>query len=248
MSRLRFRGREGIPPVMFILIIVAGAVLLFEFVVPRVIESQLEDSIKSGSGVDMVESVRVRIRTFPAISLVSSGRVDSISIDCRGIIVEGFRIESLIADAKDIVIRTQALTGERNLVLSHIGQGQAEVVLTEDDLNRYVSGLEDVPKSVSVELRQGTVAVTGHVNVAGIDIPVNVDGKFVAEEGGTHLSYAINHIRVGNATLPSIISEGLLRGLDFSLDMSGLPIPVVISDIIMEDKIVRIIGRTLSDA
>jgi len=153
-----------------------------------------------------------------------------------------------MVDARDILIDMQALKEEGRFSLSHIGQGQAQLVISQDDLNRYVSGLEGVPKSVLIELSPGRVAVKGDVSVAGIDIPVNLHGEFVAVRGGARLRYEISDIQVGGARLPSIISDGLMRGLDFSLDMSSLPIPVIISDISMEDKIVRITGRTPSNA
>jgi len=66
---------------MFILVVVICIVLVLELTVPRIIASQLEDAIESS--VDKIESVRVRLRAFPAINLLSSGAVNSISIDCR---------------------------------------------------------------------------------------------------------------------------------------------------------------------
>ncbi len=246
MSGLRDLRTEGVPPIIIALIIVLGVVLVFEFAVPRIVASRLENAIQSN--VDSVDYVRVRLRSFPAVNLISSGKVNSVSMNCRGLFIEGLRIESLMVDARDILIDMQALREESRFSLSHIGQGQAELVIGQDDLNRYVSGLKGVPKSVLIELSPGRVSVKGDVSVAGIDIPVNLDGEFVAEENGTRLSYEINNIQVGGARLPSIISDGLMRGLDFSLDMSSLPIPVIISDISMEDKIVRITGRTPSDA
>lgn len=245
MSGLRDLRTEGVPPIIIALIIVLGALLVFELAVPRMIASRLENAVRSS--VDSIDYVRVRLRSFPAINLISSGRVNSVSMNCKGLFIEGLRIESLMVDASDILIDMQALREESRFSLSHIGQGQAELVIGQDDLTRYVHGLKGVPESVLIELSPGRVGVKGDVSVAGIDIPVNLDGEFVAERNGTRLSYQINNIQVGGARLPSIIRDGLMRGLDFSLDMSSLPIPVIISDISMEDKIVRIIGRTLSD-
>ncbi|GEM_PF-746331 len=245
MSRLKYRRRGGTSLVIIILSVVIGIALIFELAVPRIIESRLEDAIRSS--VDRIESVRIRLRTFPVISLVSSGSVDSISIDCKGLFMEGLRVDSLVVDARDILVHMQALTGEGRFALSRVGQGQAEVVITENDLNRYIRGLEGVPESVLVELSPGRVTVRGSVSVVGIEIPVSLDGTFVAEGGGTWLRYAVDHIQAGNTTLPYTISDGLLRGLDFSLDMTDLPVPMMISHISIEDKAVRIIGRTLDD-
>lgn len=246
MSGLRELRTEGVPPIMIALIIVFGIVLVFELAVPRIIASHLENALQSS--VDSIDYVRVRLRSFPAIRLITSGKVKSVSINCEGLFVEGLRIESLMVDASDILIDMQALREERSFSLSHIGQGQAELVIDQNDLTSYVRGLKGVPKSVLIELSPGRVTVKGDVSVAGIDIPVNLDGEFVQEQRGTRLSYQINNIQVGGARLPSIISDGLMRSLDFSLDMSSLPIPVIISDISMEDRIVRITGRTPGNA
>jgi hypothetical protein len=239
-------GIEGVPPIIVALIIVLAAVLAFELAIPRLIASRLENAIQAS--VESIDYVRVCLRSFPAINLISSGKVNSVGIDCKGLFIEGLRIESVIVDASDILIDMKALREESRFSLSHIGQGQAELVIGQDDLNRYVSGLKGVPDSVVIELSPGRVVVKGDVSVAGIGIPVSVDGKFVADREGTRLGYEISDIHVGGARLPSIISDGLMRGLDFSVDMSSLPVPVIISDISMEDKIVRITGRTLSHA
>ena len=241
---LKYRGREGLPLLIAALIVVVGVVLVFELAVPRVIGSRLEDAI--ASDVDSIESVRVRLRTFPAINLISSGSVNSINIDCKGLCMDGLRVDSLMVRASDIVIDMQTLTEERRLALTHVEQGRAEVILTEDDLNTYVHGLEGVPSSIRVQLDPGMVTVKGYVNVAGLDVGVSLDGTFVVKEDATGVSYAISRVQVGNTILPSFVNEGLLGSFDFSLDMSSLPIPVMISDISIEDKLVRIIASTLS--
>ncbi len=245
MSGLTNLRTESLPPIIIALIIGLGAVLVLELAIPHVIASRLENAIRSS--VDSVDCVRVQLRSFPAINLISYGKVKSVSMNCRGLLIEGLRIESLMVDASDILIDMQALRDESRFSLSHVGQGRAELVISQDDLNRYVNVLKGVPKSVLVELSPGRVSIKGDVSVAGIDIPVSLDGEFVADQNGTRLSYEIKNIHLGGARLPSIIRDGLMRGLDFSLDMSSLPIPVIISEINMEDGIVRIVGRTPDD-
>lgn len=242
--RFKYRRKEGLSPLIAILAVAAAVILMLELAAPRIIESRLEDVI--ASNVDAVDYVRVRLRTFPAVNVISSGRVNNMSIDCRGISVDGLRVDSLSVEARAILLDLHALAEERRVVLSQVEEGRVTISLTEDDLNLYIHKLEDVPSSVRIQLESGMAVVSGYVNVAGIDIGVNVSGTFVVKDG-TRLGYVINQIQVGNAILPSVISNGLLGVFDFSLDMSGLPVSLVISDITIEDRIVRIIGRTLSD-
>jgi hypothetical protein len=242
---LKYRRREGFPLLIPGLTVVICVLLVFELVIPRVIGSRLENAI--ASDVDSIESVRVRLRTFPVINLISSGSVNSMNIDCKGLCSNGLRIDTLMVRASGILIDMQALTEEGRLALSRIEQGRAEVVLTEDDLNRYVHGMENMPESIRIQLDPGIAKVTGSVNVAGIDINVSLDGTFLAKGDGSGIRYAIHNVQVGNTKLPSIITDGLISSLDFSLDMSDLPVPVIISEISVEDNVVRIVGRTPGD-
>lgn len=239
------KRRGGAGSILIFLIIAFCIALVFEFAAPRIIASHLEGAIKSG--VDGIDSVRIRLGAFPVLRLITSGKVNSLSIDCTGLWVEGLRVESLMIDARDIIIDMQALREEGKFFLSQIGQGRADLVIGENDLTMYVKGLKGIPESVLVELAPGRVTVKGDVSVAGISIPVNVDGEFVPEQEGTALAYRINNIQIAGAKLPSVITDGLLSSLSFSLDISDLPVPVVISGVSMEDDILRITGRTLSN-
>lgn len=115
MSGLRDLRTEGVPPIIIALIIVLGALLVFELAVPRMIASRLENAVRSS--VDSIDYVRVRLRSFPAINLISSGRVNSVSMNCKGLFIEGLRIESLMVDASDILIDMQALREESRFSL-----------------------------------------------------------------------------------------------------------------------------------
>ncbi|NLS44972.1 MAG: DUF2993 domain-containing protein [Firmicutes bacterium] len=230
--------------IIFVIIIAVGVLIISELAVKGIIESKLKDAIESG--VDGIESTKIRLRVFPIISLIFSGRINSISIDCKGFPMEGLRIESIVLDASNILIDMQALVKEKRLIISRVEKGKAEIMVMENDLNKYIRDLEGVPESVHIQLNPGQIVIKGYIDVAGIGVPVNIDGGLVIEKDGTCLNYTVDHIRLGSAALPSIITDRLLKGLNLSLDMAQLPIPAIIKYANVEDGALRIIGSISS--
>lgn len=82
------KRRGGAGSILIFLIIAFCIALVFEFAAPRIIASHLEGAIRSG--VDGIDSVRIRLGLF-LLRLITSGKVNSLSIDCRPL---GGRFES----------------------------------------------------------------------------------------------------------------------------------------------------------
>ena len=118
------------------------------------------------SQLDDVENLSVDIRTNPGKLL--QGEVDSVAISGKGVVMkQDLRMESLDVQTTKVSINPlSALFG--NIELDQPANADAQIVLTEDDLNRALASeylnsklqglkLEVEQQAHTVELRQATI-------------------------------------------------------------------------------------------
>lgn len=122
------------------------------------------------SQLDEVEDLNVDIRTDPG-KLVQ-GQVDSVTVEGKGIVMQGdLRVETLEVNTNTVAINPLgAVFG--NLELTQPADAEAQIVLTQADLNRafksdfiqeklYGLKLEVNGKPVTVDLQQATIELPG---------------------------------------------------------------------------------------
>lgn len=118
------------------------------------------------SQLDEVENLSVDIRTNPGKLL--QGEVDSVSISGKGMVIkQDLRMESLNVQTTKVSINPLgALFG--NIELDRPANADAQIVLTEEDLNRALASdylisklqglkLENEQQAHTIELRQATI-------------------------------------------------------------------------------------------
>ncbi len=214
--------------------------LVGEAAIPGAVSTRLEKAI-AGS-VDRVESVRVHARTFPALA-IALGRIDFLRVDARNITIDGLRVQRLFLDARHADIDMGAVLRGGKLDLRRIGRGDVTVILAEGDLNDYFHSRDGMLRLLTVRLRPGVATVSGSANLLGVRVDITLDGRF-AVEGDTRLVYVVDRFRVGNTVVPEVVKNGLLKSADLSVDVSGLPMPVVLRDVSVQDGAVYIFGGT----
>ncbi len=161
------------------------------------------------SQLDEVEDLNVDIRTDPG-KLVQ-GQVDSVTIEGKGMIMKGdLRVETLEVNTSKVAINPLgAVFG--NLELTQPADAEAQIVLTQDDLNRafnsdfiqeklYGLKLEVDGKPVTVDLQQALMELPG-------DNKFVIDAAFkIRETGETKKIFAI--------ASPNIEANGHRIGLE----------------------------------
>lgn len=221
---------------------IACVFLVGEAAIPGAVSTRLEKAIVAS--VDQAESVRVYVRTFPALA-VALGRVDFLQVDARNITVDGLRVQRLFLDARRADIDMHSVLREGKLDVKRIGRGDVTVILAEDDLNAYFHSRDGILRLLTVKLRRDVATVSGSASILGVKVDLALDGRFVVE-GDTRLAYVVDRFRVGDAVVPEVIKSGLLKSVDLSVDVSGLPIPLVLRDVSVQDGVVYIFGGTPS--
>ncbi|MGE5574325.1 MAG: DUF2993 domain-containing protein [Bacillota bacterium] len=214
--------------------------LIGEAAIPGAVSTRLEKTIVAN--VDEAGSVRVYVRTFPALA-VALGRIDFLRVDARDISVDGLRVQRLFLDARHANVDMRAVLRGGKLEVRHIAKGDVTVILAEDALNDYFHSRDGVLRLLTVRLRPGAATVSGSANLLGVKVDVALDGRFVVQ-GDTRLAYVVDRFRVGNAVVPEVIKDGLLKSVDLSVDVSRLPLPLVLRDVSVQDGVIYIFGGT----
>lgn len=224
------------------LTVLAVVCLIFvgEAAIPGAIGARLEKAI--ARSVDEVESIRVYVRTFPAVA-VAFGRVDRLEIDAQNVTMGGLRVQRLFVDVRHADLDVGAMLRGERVELRRVRKGDATVILAEGDLNAYLHSRDGILRALAVKLRPGVATVAGHVNVLGLKVDIALDGRFVVE-GGTRLRYVVDRLRVGNAVIPEAIWDELVGAVDLSVDVSDLPVPVVLREVNVQDGVVYVFGGT----
>jgi hypothetical protein len=121
------------------------------------------------SQLDTVERLDVDLRTNP-IELIQ-GKVDSIEISGRGLVVkQDLRMEAIQINADVVSIDPlKAVFG--NIELTHPTDAQAQIILTEADINRAFSCDYVREKLQGLKLEMDGVPVTVDVLEATLDLP-----------------------------------------------------------------------------
>ncbi|MDI7247655.1 MAG: DUF2993 domain-containing protein [Bacillota bacterium] len=214
--------------------------LIGEAAIPGAVSTRLEKAIVAN--VDEAGSVRVYVRTFPALA-VALGRIDFLRVDARDISVDGLRVQRLFLDARHADVDMRAVLRGGKLEVRHIAKGDVTVILAEDALNDYFHSRDGVLRLLTVKLRPGVATVSGSANLLGVKVDVALDGRFVVQ-GDTRLAYVVDRFRVGSTVVPEVIKDGLLKSVDLSVDVSRLPLPLVLRDVSVQDGVIYIFGGT----
>lgn len=167
------------------------------------------------SQLDEVEDLNVDIRTDPGKLI--QGQVDSVTVEGKGIVMQGdLRVETLEVNTNKVVINPLgAVFG--NLELTQPADAEAQIVLTQVDLNRafksdfiqeklYGLKLEVNGKSVTVDLQQATIELPG-------DNRMVIDAEFKIRETGEVKKLSV-------ITSPHVEANGHRIGLEI-LEVKG---------------------------
>ncbi len=222
---------------------VACFFLVTEAAIPGAVGGRLERAIAEGA--QGAESVRVYVRTFPALAL-ATGRVDLLRIDVRNFLAGGLRVQRLFVDVRGARMDLAGALRGRGLGLEAARESELTVIVSEGDLNAFLHSRDDLLRNLSVRLRPGAASVEGRVSVLGLPLNVTLDGRFVIE-GSARLRYVVDEFRVGKTVVPKVIKDELAKRVDLSLEASGLPFPVKLQDVNVQDGVVYVFG-TVGDA
>ncbi len=161
------------------------------------------------SQLDEVEDLNVDIRTDPGKLI--QGQVDSVTLEGKGMVMQGdLRVETLEVNTGAVAINPMGVMFG-NLELTQPADAEAQIVLTQEDINRAFSSdfiqeklyglkLEVDGKPATIDIQQATMELPGDNKMV-----VNADFK-VRETGETKKLFAV--------CVPHVEAQGHRIGLE----------------------------------
>lgn len=175
-------------------------------------------------------SVRVTVTSLPALELLL-GRIDRLRIDARSVRLDALGVDTLLADVRDLWVDVPALM-QRDFIRRRQGEARARLVLTEEDLNRYLWTEVDPSRRFRIRLTPDGASLQG--SLFGDVLPVRVDGELILHDP-THIRFQPQRVSVREAQLPEAILRVLGEELIFPVDLTGLPLAIGLDQLSLGD-------------
>lgn len=226
-----------------ILISLLVFLLLCEFTLPALAERVIKSEMARSSLKP--QEVKARLFAFPAAKILM-GRFDGIDLELSGVNLGGCRASLLILQVpQGSVDPGELLQGGSDFVLHTGGPVKLRLVLSEEDLNNYLSTIK-VPgiSDPELELTSRYVKLKGRVGILGTSFSVQMWGNFRPGDNGEIVFSPID-VRVGSESLPPELSRKLASRLRFELNGSKLPFAIRVKEVDAEPGRLVITGESI---
>ena len=107
------------------------------------------------------------------------------------------------------------------------------VLLRHEDLARYLAAAKGVGRAV-VTLASGVVTIEGDVRVGAADLRARLEGRLVVVSPTT-VDLHVQTLTVSGVEIPAEIGRVLVSGLNPLITLQGLPVPVRIESVAVEE-------------
>lgn len=148
---------------IFIVLLIIVCVVGAQFVVPKYMESIVEDelnqSLKPSSQTVVIEST-------PAFKLVY-GQADHAVGTLENVQLGKLNFSSLHYEANNIVINPISLIASHEVEVLSLGPSYVEGIVLEDDLKKFLIQNTEGLQDANVVINKDRIALTGTVNIMG---------------------------------------------------------------------------------
>ncbi len=208
--------------VFWLLVVIAVLAALWAWVPSLVVERQIAAVLRAR--LEASGPVTVRART--TLAALAQKRIERIDIEARGV-----RLGDLAADRLTAVLEGVAFRRAPDgvVVIASIRAGSAEIEITEDDLERYLSARGvDTP---SVHIDRTAVTATGGMRVGPVLATARLRGQFYTADG-RDLYFRVASLDVSGMDVPRALADTVLAiAAQPVVSVRHLPVPVRIDRI-----------------
>ncbi len=215
----------------------AVVVIIAVAAAPAVVSWRLRAVVAQGLSGTPTISVRVRAQPWAVVT----GALGGVAIDVHQAIVGRLPVDRLALRLRDVTVDPGRLLRGDPSALVAVGGGEGEVTLTQRDIETFLAAAKGV-RRVVLRLQRGVVAVEGDVTVATLDFRVRMEGRLVVASPTTVDLY-VQTLTVSGVEIPQEIGTVLVAGLNPLIALDGLPVPLRIETVAVEDGKVRMTVR-----
>jgi hypothetical protein len=209
--------------------IASTIILLFtaaQVIIPKQAETMLQKAIQDS--LTSYEEVNVTVKSFPAFEILL-GRVDRLSVSATMLSKDDIRIHQAEIDLKGLKFYVGKGSSNKGFTVRSVDNGEAYVILTEEDLNEYISSQLGGTRSITVELTKGEGIIRGLFDIAGTSIELAINGEF--QPAGSGLVFRPRGLKVQDTYVPRDLVDEILNTLNLRLDLSKLPFPLSVTSV-----------------
>jgi len=199
-------------------------------VIPGVIERGLVAAACNTFSVQESE-VDVDVESLPALKLLG-GSFDELQLVAMDSKIGDIKFDFLRINIKDAKINLTHLLSTGELVFKRIGYGEGEIRLSQEEVNRYLTGkLVGYIKVREVLLEDGRVTLKGAITLLGRDIPIVIKGIIAGNDRSIEL--IPEHLEVGGIDLAPKLKSKLLGSI--IINTGFVPFNGLVKDVRADD-------------
>ncbi|MDR7474366.1 MAG: DUF2993 domain-containing protein [Armatimonadota bacterium] len=169
---------------------------------------------------------------------IITGRLDAVTLEARRAMAGQLPLERLTLRLEEVRVDPTRLWRGEGLPLVQVGRGEGEIILTQEDLRRFLVSARGVQQA-SLRLDGGAVTVEGDVRVGVVDLRMRLEGRLVPASPTTVDLY-VQTLTVSGVELPREIGSVLVSRLNPLISLDGLPLPLWIASVAVEGGEVRV--------
>lgn len=213
--------------ILVILIILLLVFLLSEWLIPPLITQNFREVLFLS--LDRVEELVVEIESFPAFFLLL-GQADDLYLAGEGVEIQGLTIHSWEGRHDNLrfppIWKWQSedweITGSNSFI---------EIQVKEEDLNNYIQSTFEDLLQLRISLLEEGVHLYTDLEVYNMALQAKIEGFFQVA-GPQRVDFVPRDISIENFKLPDVMVEYLMEELDFYLDLTEIPLPIHVTDVI----------------
>lgn len=217
--------------ITWIVVIAFILVGLTQFLLPTVLETRIERAL--GQRLTKADYLEVDIQAWPALaSLV--GRFHRINIEARDFVVDKLPVGAFLIQGYQVRLNPGALYHNGQILLENAADLRLTALFTEKGINEYFWEQVDPEKRFRITLTQEDAVLEGTIAFFGQQIALALRGVFEIRDQ-TRIIFIPEALTVENVTVPQVILKSLVEDKALIMDLAGLPVPLVIDEIRLEE-------------
>ncbi len=230
---MRWIRRWAAAAIIVVILMVVG-----QYALPKLVERRIEVGLERS--FDDVKFVDAQVEAYPAVILLG-GRLTSINLDLRRVTMGDLTLDAVLLDGRNLTVDVRRLVAGEGVTVRSADSLKATFVIGEEDLNRYFWARVNESQFFSVALERGRAVLEGSIRLLGRLLNVTVAGHFLVE-GGANVSFVPQEVTVQNTRVPQLLLDLIAEEWTIPLDLDQEAIPLVITDLLVEDGKLLIYG------
>jgi|GEM_PF-2091893 len=219
-------------------VIILILLVISQIFLPNYFSSQLEIGLKQQ--FDSSQHLDAKVKSFPAL-LMLVGVFEAVELEGKGLVVDGLKVDELEAEFIDVKLEPKSKESSSWKITKGENK-RLKLSFNKSDLEQYLAKQLGSIEDLRLALGPKETILAGAFNLFGNQIDLKLSGSFELEKN-KRLAFAPKNLMVANLMVPEEVVQRLMQEVNFSLDLTQLPIPLKVEEVKVErDKLIILGG------